>query len=772
MRSKPPPSRYEAAMTDPQTASVGAAAPRSDAPAKVTGAAEYSADRVPEHALFAKIVFSNEPHARMVAMDTTAAEAAPGVVAVLTAADVPVNEYGLTMFDQPVLVGLGDTGRSAVDAGVSRWEADKVAIVIAETAEQAAAASTLLNISWQQRPIVENIEQAATDETLIHPETGSNTYYEMKIRKGDMDAGWAAADVIIEGTYELPHQEHAYLQVESATSWIDDDGRITVETGGQWAWEDQRQIAHALDVDPEEVRVIYAAIGGAFGGKEDMTLQIVMALAAQRVHSMGIDRPVHCRWSREESIVGHHKRHRATIHAKLGATSVGQITAVEAEVLLDAGAYNYTSNKVLGNAHLSVAGSYEVPNAHIDSKAIYTTTVPGGAFRGFGGPQGAFVAETQMNKLAEALGMDPVELRRRNVLTNGSIGVTQAVMPDGVTLPDVIEACASEASMGSELADLDDFSPVASLPPARPAIRRGRGFAAGYKNVGFSFGFPERCEAEVRLYADPENADAGEPTSAEIFHGGAEVGQGAHQAFRQMTSEATGVPLDSVTGTFSDTATTGDSGSVSASRMTFMAGNSILGAAEEAQKAWLDGERPAIGTFRYTPPPTESLDAETGIGQPNFSYGYMAQAVEVTVDTGTGHIRVDRVVSAHDVGRAINPELVKGQVEGGVVQAHGYVMSENLRLEGGRITNPRFSSYLIPGIGDVPNHVESVILELADPHGPWGARGMAEMPYITYAPAVIGALHDATGVWFDEFPLTPSRVLAKLNEAKGSSPRS
>ena len=751
-----------AATPDGAIHAVGLEARRFDAEDKVTGAAQYSADRVPANALFAKIVFSNEPHARMIAMDTSRAEAAPGVVAVLTARDVPVNEYGLTMFDQPVMVGLDDTDRASVDTSVSRWEADKVAIVIAETVEQAASAAELIDISWRRRPIVSTIEEAVGDELLVHAEAGSNTYYELKIRKGDMNAGWADADVVVEGTYELPHQEHAYLQVEAATSWIDETGRVTVETGGQWAWEDQQQIAHALDVDPDEVRVIYAAIGGAFGGKEDMTLQIVLALAAKHLAEMGIDRPVHTRWSREESIVGHHKRHRATINAKLGATSDGKITAIEAEVLLDAGAYNYTSNKVLGNAHLSVAGAYDVPNAHIDSRAIYTTTVPGGAFRGFGGPQGSFVAETQMNKLAEKLGMDPVELRQINTLSNGSFGITQTVMPDGVTLPQVIERCAAEAHMDGDLTRVAPYTPVASLPPVESALRRGRGFASGFKNVGFSFGFPERCEAEVHLHGDPDDEF---PTSAEVFHGGAEVGQGAHQAFLQMTSDATGVPLDSVAGTFSDTATTGDSGSVSASRMTYMAGNSILGAAEEAEKAWRDGERPAIGAFRYTPPPTEGLDPETGSGQPNFCYGYMAQAVEVTVDTETGHIRVDRVVSTHDVGRAINPRLVKGQIEGAVVQAHGYVMSENLVLEDAKIVNPRFSSYLIPGIGDIPNHVESVILELADPNGPWGARGMAEMPYITYAPAVVAAVHDATGVWFDEFPLTPSRVLAALKDA-------
>ncbi len=735
---------------------------RQDGPGKVTGATRYPADGVPADALHAKVVFSDQPHARMVAFDASAAEAVDGVVMVLTAADVPVNEYGLTLFDQPVLVGLNSTGRTAVACDVSRWEADKIAIVVAETPEAATQGAATLKVEWEPLPVVGDIEAARTDEVLVHPEAKSNIYTELNIDKGDIAAGWAAADVVIEGTYELPYQEHAYLQVEAATAWIDDEGRITVETSGQWTHEDREQIAHALDLDEDQVRVIYAAIGGAFGGKEDMTLQIVLALAASKLQQRGIDRPVHCKWSREESIVGHHKRHRATIHARLGASSDGKITAVEADVWLDAGAYNYTSNKVLGNAHLSVGGAYEIPNARINSQAIYTTTVPGGAFRGFGGPQGSFVAETQMNKLAEALKIDPVELRRINTLRDGSDGITQAIMPVGVTLPEVIDACAESAAFDEPMAEVPGFAPVATLPPSADAVRRGRGFASGYKNVGFSFGFPERCVAEVHLFGD-EGDD--HPTGAEIFHSGAEVGQGAHQAFRQMTAEATGVPLDQVTGTFSDTAFTGDSGSASASRLTFMAGNSILGAAEEAEKAWREGARPAIGTFRYTPPPTELLDPETGAGQPNFAYGYMAQVVEVSVDVETGHIRVDRVVSTHDVGRAINPALVQGQVEGAVAQAHGYTLSERLVVQDGRILNPRLSQYLIPGIGDVPEHVESVILELADPRGPWGARGMAEMPYITYAPAVIAAVHDATGVWFNEFPLTPSMVLAALVDA-------
>jgi CO/xanthine dehydrogenase Mo-binding subunit len=352
-----------------------------------------------------------------------------------------------------------------------------------------------------------------------------------------------------------------------------------------------------------------------------------------------------------------------------------------------------------------------------------------------------------------------VEIRRRNALREGSEGITQTPMPAGVTLPEVIDACAAHLGAPPQVVP---FTAVASLPPSTDDLRAGRGFAAGYKNVGFSFGFPERCEAEVRLHGTPGDDH---PTRAEVLHSGAEVGQGTHQAMLQMTASATGVPLDAVTGTFSDTAHTGDSGSASASRMTWMAGNAILGAAEEAEKAWRAGDRPAVGRFRYVPPPTEALDERTGVGAPNFAYGYMASAVDLTVDIGTGVIRVDRVVSTHDVGRAVNPRLVRGQVEGAVVQAHGYALSEDLQVVDGRIRNHRLSSYLIPGIGDIPAEVDSVILELADPLGPWGARGMAEMPYITYAPAVIAAVHDATGVWFDAFPLTPSRVLAGLRAA-------
>ena len=738
---------------------VGTDPARVDAVDKVTGLALYPADRVPNNALHAVVVFTNQPHARLVSIDLSRAIASPGVVTVVTAADVPVNEYGLTLFDQPVFIGLDDTGRSSVPCDVSRWEADHLVVVVAESLSEARRASALIDTEWEPLPMASDVASAKTDEVLVHPGSSTNTYHNLQIRKGDTAQGMEAADVVIEGTYELPHQEHAYLQVEAATAWIDEQDRVTVETSGQWVHEDREQIAHALAVDEEEVRVRYAAIGGAFGGKEDMSLQIVMAVTAHKLHALGINRPVHCGWSREESIVGHHKRHRATVTARLGATSEGVITAVEADVWLDAGAYNYTSNKVLGNLHLSVAGAYNVPNARIDSRAIYTHSVPGGAFRGFGGPQGAFVAESQMNKLASKLGMDPMELRERNALTDLSDGLTQSGLPEGVGVTRVIDACVERVPPSEDLPTHPPFAPIASLPAEATQLRQGRGYAGGMKNVGFSFGFPEACEADVVFHGD---VDDERPSRVELFHSAAEVGQGVHTALTQMVADAVGLDFECVEGSFSDTSTGGDSGSASASRLTFMAGNSVLGAVEEAEKTWADGARPAAGHFRYKPPATEALDPVTGEGQPNFCYGYMAQAVELTVDIGTGHIRVDRVVSVHDVGRAIHPQMLRGQIEGAIAQAHGYTLSEQLVVENGRIQNPRLSQYLIPGIGDVPGQVDCVILEAADPLGPWGARGVSEMPYITYAPAVTAALHDATGVWINKFPLTPSVVLEHL----------
>ena len=732
---------------------------RVDAVSKVMGTAHFPGDLTPDNLLYGKVLFSNQPHARMISLDLSEAEAVPGVVTILTAKDVPVNEYGLILPDQPVLVGL-DSAKPYSD--ISRWEGEQVAVIVAETEEAAALARSLIKIEWEPLPLVTDMEEAMKDKIILHPWHGSNILMHDRIRKGDMDAGWAAADVIIEGEYRLPYQEHVFLQPEAGLGYIDEAGRVTVEIGGQWAHEDREQVAHALGLPDEQVRIIYPAVGGAFGGKEDMSLQIVLGLAAMRLHEMGIDRPVRIIWTREESIIGHHKRHPAIVRAKWGATKEGKITAVAAEGILDSGAYAYTSTKVLGNFHLMVAGPYEIPNAHIDSYAVTTNNPPGGAFRGFGGPQGAFVAELQMNKLAAALEIDPVELRLKNVLREGSLMTVQTPVPPGVSLAEVIEACAAAAdqySVGSnQYSVAEDGLSISTLPPNPASLKKGRGFACAFKNVGFSFGFPERCEATIELRGGREIE------RVILHHAAAEVGQGSHTALRQMAAEAVGVDVSLVELDMSDTATSGDSGSVSASRMTFMAGNAIRGAAEKALAAWKDEDRPAIGHFRYEPPRTQPYDPETGICMPNFAYGYVAEMVEVTVDTETGFVHIDRVVCADDVGKAINPQAVEGQIEGAVVQAEGYALMENLVVQDGRIQNPYLSQYLIPGIMDVPDRVDSVIVETADPLGPWGARGMAEMPFLPLAPAVAAAVYDATGIWFDEIPLLPYRVLAKLRE--------
>jgi CO/xanthine dehydrogenase Mo-binding subunit len=465
-----------------------------------------------------------------------------------------------------------------------------------------------------------------------------------------------------------------------------------------------------------------------------MSVQIILALAAWK-----LKRPVKIIWTREESIIGHHKRHAYYMRSKWGATKEGKLVACENVLIADAGPYAYTSAKVLGNALLNCTGPYEIPNVTVDAYAVLTNNVPGGAFRGFGGPQGAFNAEMQMNKLAEKLGIDPIELRLKNVLTDDSITTVGTKMPKGVTMKQVIEACRDEAHK------------TQSIPP-KTKLKRGRGFACAFKNIGFSFGFPERCVATIELRG---KADIDEVI---LYHAGADVGQGAHTVFQQMAAHAIGVEVDKVKLIASDTSSSGDSGSASASRMTFMAGNSIKGAAALALKKWRDEERPAKATFTYHPPKTTALDPETGYCDPNFAYGYVAESVEVEVDIETGHVRLLEVIVADDVGKMINPQQVVGQIEGCVVQAAGYALMENFITKNGRVLTPSLSTYLIPTVLDIPIRVKPVLLELGDHVGPWGAKGMSEMPFLPLAPAIAAAIHDATGVWINQFPFTPDRV--------------
>lgn len=741
---------------------IGQSIPRVDAYAKVTGETRYPGDINLPNQAWMKILFANRPHARIRSIDVSQAEALPGVIAVFTAKDVPVNEYGLIMPDQPVLCGPGSTKPYADHV---RWIGDQVALVIAETEAIAAQARDLIVVDYEDLPVLTDPLEAMKDGApLIHPERDSNIFCHYRIRKGDVEAAFAQADVIVEGEYRTPAQEHAYLQPEAGVGYIDEEGRVTVVVGGQWAHEDQEQVAHALGLPLEQVRIIYPPVGGAFGGREDMSVQIVLGLAAWRLHQRGIHRPVKIVWSREESIIGHHKRHPYIIRSRWGATRSGKVIAAEVELVADGGGYAYTSTKVLGNATLMCTGPYEIPNVKVDSYAVYTNNMVTGAFRGFGGPQGAFAAEMQMNRLAEALGMDPVEIRLRNVLHEGSLLSVGTPLPKGVSIPQVIEACAREAGWqisqtdGGDVSARRDASLIGSQPAPKPHVKRGVGFAAAFKNVGFSFGAPEQCTATVELHGGAEIE------RVVVHHAASEVGQGVYTVITQAAAEAAGVPVDRVELIVSDTAYTENSGSVSASRMTFMAGNSIKGAVEAALERWRAEERPAIATYTYRPPRTTPFDPQTGKSEPNFAYGYVAQAVTVEVDLETGHVHILDVVSADDVGRAINPQQVQGQIEGAVVQAAGYAILENFVQKDGYVQTQHLSTYLIPTVLDVPERVHSLILEYPDPIGPWGARGMAEMPFLPLAPAVVAAVHDATGVWFNEFPLTPERVLRGLGK--------
>lgn len=722
--------------------SVGVSLPRIDARAKVTGQAPYPGDLSMPGMAHAKVLFARRPHARVRAIDAAAARALPGVLAVFTGSDIPNNEYGLVLFDAPVMVAPAGTPGAKPFDGVVRHIGEKLALVVAETERIAEQARALIRVDYQDLPVIDGIEAAlAPGAPQLHPHYAGNILRYYHVRHGDAAAGLAKADVIVEGEYVTGAQEHAYLQPEAGLAYLDEQGRITVQVAGQAAHTDQEQIAHALRLPADQVRVIYPAIGGAFGGREDMSVQIVLALAAQR-----LGRPVKIIWTREESIIGHHKRHPMRARARLGAKRDGTLVAAQVDLTFDAGPYNYTSTKVLGNATVTCVGPYVIPHVAVDSAAVVTNNVPSGAFRGFGSPQALFIAESQMNKLADALGMDPVALRRKNAFRDGSMTAQGSPIPAGCSMVEVLDACAAA-------------TPPRPTAAKTPHLRRGRGFAAGHKNVGFSFGFPENCHATVELRG------ATEIERAVVYHAGAECGQGAHTAFLQIAAETLGIPPERIELVLSDTSTSGDSGSASASRMTFMASGAIAGAAREALKKWKEEERPARAHFVYRPRKTTAMNQETGQADPNITYGYVAQTADVEVDIETGELRVLNLVCADDVGRAVNPQMIEGQIEGGIAQGLGWAALEHFVTRHGQVLTNRFSTYLIPTVYDVAERIQSVLVETPDPHGTLGIRGMAEMPFLPVAPAITAAIHDATGVWIDTLPVTPERLREALRAA-------
>jgi CO/xanthine dehydrogenase Mo-binding subunit len=717
---------------------IGASLPRPDALGKVTGAAVYPADLVRPGMLHLQVVFAHRPHARIRSIDASRALQHAGVVTVLTAADVPYNPYGLIDADQPVLC-----------SDVVRFEGDKVALVVAESKEAAVTGASLVTVAYDDLPAVTDARAAlAAGAPLVHEHLGSNQLLHIPIRKGDVAQAFAEADVVLEETFTTSWQEHAFLQPEAGIAFLDEQGRVVIETAGQWLHEDRRQIAEILQLPEEQVIVRYAAIGGAFGGREDLSVQHLLALATWK-----LKRPTALVWSREESMIAHHKRHPITIHCRWGAQKDGRISAVEAEVIADGGAYASTSAEVTKVATLFASGCYEIANIAVDGYAVYTNNIPCGAFRGFGAPQAQFASEVMVTRLAQALDIDPVEMRRRNIYREGSIEPTQRPLPPGVSALPVLERCVEEARKRSGYDE----------PRQHPAphLRRGTGIACGMKNVGYSFGSREQATATVELSGEAELE------RAEVRVGAADVGQGSHLILRQIAAEVLGLRLEQVAIICNDSSEAPNAGSASASRMTLMGGRAVRDAALAAREQWGSTDDYQVkATVQYRPPATTPLDPVTGAGTPNYCYGYAAQAVEVEVNMLTGQVQVLRIISVHDVGKAINRQQVEGQIEGCLAQALGYTLLEHFQVHDGHILTPYFSTYLLPTVLDMPTEIVPIILELADPNGPYGARGVAEMPLLPFAPAVASAIHDATGAWLTELPMTPERVLEALKKQK------
>ncbi|GAC1405468.1 MAG: hypothetical protein NVSMB64_10380 [Candidatus Velthaea sp.] len=562
---------------------IGASAARPDAHDKVLGTACYPSDLVRPSMLRLAVVFAGRAHARILAIDTAAARALPGVVCVLTAADVPNNRYGLIDADQEVLC-----------SEIVRYVGDRVALVVAQTDDIARSAAALVAVQYADLPVVSDAEAALLPGAPRVHAGRSNVLLHQKIRKGDVDPALAAADLVLRGRFTTTWQEHAYLQPDAAVAYVEGETLI-VETAGQWLHEDRRQLGVILGLPEERVVVRYTKIGGAFGGREDLSVQPLAALAAWK-----LQRPVAIVWNREESIVGHHKRHPFTIETTWGAKRDGTILAVKTRTLADGGAYASTSVEVIKLATIFAQGPYAVPNVWTDGIVTYTNNVPSGAFRGFGAPQAHFAAESMIARVAHALALDPSDVRRRNLYREGDREATGHVLPAGVSAHAVLERCIMESAAR--------FTAPRATAGAR--VRRGTAIACGIKNVGYSFGFPEQATATVELIGTAR------VDGAVVRCGAADVGQGAHLVLRQIAAASLGLPLSSVALVAESSAESPNAGSASASRMTLMGGRAVKDAADAALRAFEGGERPAEATVQYRPPATTREAPQTGDGIP------------------------------------------------------------------------------------------------------------------------------------------------------------
>ena len=755
--------------TVPPLKAVGQPVPPQEVVDKVTGRAKFTDDYAFPGMLIGRTLRAAYPHARIKRIDTSKAKALPGVHAVLTHEDVPgQNRHGLIYADWPVLC----------DDKV-RYMGDAVAIVAAEDADIAARALELIEVDYEPLPVVADPEYAHSPEApLVHEEweTG-NLLKHIKVRHGDVEQGFAEADVIIEREYRTPTVEHAFMEPECSIAvpagYDAEHPKLTIYVGSQIPYEDRRQVAAALGLPEEQVRVRGTLIGGGFGGKEDIAGQIHAAMLAQAT-----GHPVKMLYTRQESLLFHPKRHATIIRIKTGAKRDGTLTAVQATLYGDAGAYASLSDKVMTRATTHATGPYVVPHAKIDCYAMYTNNPPSGAFRGFGVTQSAFAVEQNMDLVAEALGMDPIEFRRKNAQRVGTMTATGQLLRESVGLLQTIERV--ERDMRG---DGTDF---------RWGWREGTkaygwGVACAYKNTGLGGGAPDRATAEVEVFPN---------STAEVRTSSADMGQGLSVVLAQVTAEELGLPVERVHVLLSDTDLTPDGGPTTASRQTFMSGNAARHAAITMRQALAavaaerlgvsperirfedgrlqhNGSSVEIGQvvtwmreqgqeakvrYVYDAPKTQPLG--TG-GDMHFAFSYATQAALVEVDLETGAVRVLKIIAANDVGRAINPRTLEGQVEGGIVMGMGNCLTEEYIVENGVPWSVLFSRYKIPSIKHTPEVISHFVEEQVS-SGPFGAKGVGEITSINTTPAIANAIYHATGVRVYRIPVDQDALLRAL----------
>ena len=717
---------------------VGESVRRVDGVPKVKGAFEYASDLRRDGMLWGATLRSPHPAARIVSIDTSATAAAPGVCAVLTQADVPGKKtFGLDVQDQPVL---------AIDQ--VRYAGEAVAIVAAEDPELARAALKTIAIKYEVLTPVTDMEQALEKTApSIHPQ--GNVVRTLTIVHGDPAA---RADVWVEGTYETGMQDQAPLGPEAGLAVPAADGGVDLFIATQWLHADRDQLAPCLDLPPAKVRLHLSGVGGAFGAREDVSMQIHACLLALRTK-----RPVKMSYGRQESFYGHVHRHPSRVWMRHGATRDGKLVNVQARLLVDGGAYTSTSPAVIGNATTFAAGPYEVPNARLVGTAVFTNNPPCGAMRGFGAVQACFAYEAQMDKLAAALNLDPIELRLKNALRSGS------VMPTGQPVAGVapVRECLQRLRrlpLPPEESALDRDPML--LPGGAgnvghgEALRRGVGVAVGYKNLGYSEGFDDASEAWVRVSVDREGPLADVKTAA------VEVGQGLDTIVTQIVRSELGI--DRVLVRQPDTAI-GSAGSSSASRQTMMTGGAVqlacqaVSAEIQRQGGMKALRRPVEATRVFHHRPTGKLDAN-GQGDPHVTFAFGAARAVVEVDTELGLVRVVQLAVAQDVGRALNPQSVLGQIEGGSAQGLGLALMEEVALVDGQVKNASFTDYLVPTILDMPP-VISELIEEPEPGLPYGAKGVGEPSTVVVPAAVVAALRNATGRELRRAPVRPDDLV-------------